>query len=221
MATINGSEMIMTNTILLSVILFAILMLSLIMLSNLPVQLIFGQEQTTQTGQQGESSSSTDPSLQQKVRCSNGSVVDTSSECPLPDICPSSPQSGNGTTECHSNSVAIETEVGNQGEQQAVTITTDKNMYASGEVVNITISNIGTEPLAFPNAALGVTIENSMTHVKYPLLSAEVITTLDSGGKKSINWDQVGSSGQKVPPGNYTVTTSAGSLTANVTFTIS
>jgi hypothetical protein len=112
-------------------------------------------------------------------------------------------------------------EVGNQGQQQAIDMTTDKNTYTPGEVVNITIRNIGTEPLTFPNAALGLRIENSKTHEKYPLLSAQVITTLDSGGKKSLNWDQIDSSGKNVQGGNYTASTSTGSLSANVTFAIS
>ena len=47
------------------------------------------------------------------------------------------------------------------------------------------------------------------------------MTTLDSGGKKSVNWDQTDSSGKNVQAGNYTASTSTGSLGANVTFAIS
>ena len=166
-------------------------------------------------------------------------IVDTPSECPLSDTCPSTPQVGNGTLECSSNSLTnnennvqvtdnsstsdetLLNEVGNQGQHQAIDMTTDKNVYTPGEVVNITIRNIGTEPLTFPNAALGLRIENSKTHEKYPLLSAQVITTLDSGGKKSVNWDQTDSSGKNVQAGNYTASTSTGSFGANVTFSIS
>jgi hypothetical protein len=107
------------------------------------------------------------------------------------------------------------------GEVSQIRNRTDKSTYVRGEVVNITIKNIGTEPLTFPNAALGLRIENSKSHEKYPLLSAQVITTLDSGGKKSVNWDQIDSSGKNVRPGNYTATTSTGSLNAKVTFAIS
>lgn len=202
-----------------------------------PVHLIFGQE-SRQTGQQGESSSSSNEQSQQqeKIRCSNGSIVDTSSECPLSDTCP---QLGNGTLECSSNlstdnenkvqvmdnssnsDKTVLNEVGNQGQHQAIVMTTDKNKYAPGEVVNITIRNIGTEPLTFPNAAFGLRIENSKTHEKYPLLSAQIITTQDSGGRKSVNWDQIDSSGKNVQAGNYTASISTGSLNANVTFAIS
>lgn len=213
------------------ILLNSLLMLSFILLNNPPVHLIFGQEETSQTGQQGESSSSSkeQSKQQEKIRCSNGSIVDTPSECPLSDLCPSTPQVGNGTPECNSNSTknvsnsgeTLLNEVGNQGQFQAIDITTDKSIYVPGEAVNITIRNTGTEPLTFPNAALGLRIENSKTHEKYPLFSAQVITTLDSGGKKSVNWDQMDSNGKNVRPGNYTATTSTGLLNANVTFTIS
>jgi hypothetical protein len=235
MARKDKDEIIASKSLI--ILINCLIMLSLTLLTYQPVNLIFGQEETNQTGQQGESSSSSKEQSQQqeKIRCSNGSIVDTASECPLSDICPPTPQLGNGTLECSSNSLAIDeatnnvskteetllNEVGNQGQHQAIDITTDKSTYVPGEVVNITISNIGTEPLTFPNAALGLRIENSKTHEKYPLLSAQVITTLDSGGKKSLNWDQIDSSGKNVRPGNYTATTSTGSLNANVTFAIS
>ena len=39
--------------------------------------------------------------------------------------------------------------------------------------------------------------------------------------KKSVNWDQIDSSGKNVQAGDYTASTSTGSLNANVTFAIS
>jgi hypothetical protein len=238
MAREDKNEIIASQSLLL--LISTLIMVSFTLLINPPVHLIFGQE-TGQTGQQGESSSTGKEQSQQqeKIRCSNGSIVDTPSECPLSDTCPSTPKLGNGTLECSTNSLTNDennvqvtdnssnsdetllNEVGNQGQQQAIDMTTDKNTYTPGEVVNITIRNIGTEPLTFPNAALGLRIENSKTHEKYPLLSAQVITTLDSGGKKSLNWDQIDSSGKNVQAGNYTASTSTGSLSANVTFAIS
>ena len=52
----------------------ALIMLSFILIINPPVHLIFGQEETSQTGQQGESSSSSkeQSKQQEKIRCSNG-----------------------------------------------------------------------------------------------------------------------------------------------------
>jgi flagellar hook assembly protein FlgD len=51
-------------------------------------------------------------------------------------------------------------------------------------------------------------------------MSAQVITVLDSGGTKSVKWDQKDSNGQQVGPGNYTASISTGLLTANKTFSI-
>jgi hypothetical protein len=104
---------------------------------------------------------------------------------------------------------------------EALAISTDKQMYKMGEIVNITIENTGTEPLTFPNAILGLTVEKAVTHEKYPLFSAQVITVLDLGGAKSLRWDQMDSNGQQVGEGNYTASTSTGSLNANTTFSIS
>lgn len=50
--------------------------------------------------------------------------------------------------------------------------------------------NSGTELLTFPNSILRLTIENAVTHEKYPLFAAQVITTLDSGGTKTLKWNQ-------------------------------
>ncbi|HEX9319978.1 MAG TPA: hypothetical protein VF884_13680 [Nitrososphaeraceae archaeon] len=52
------------------------------------------------------------------------------------------------------------------------------------------------------------------------MFSAQVITTLDSGGSKSLKWNQRDSFGQQVKEGNYTAFTSTGSLTANTTFSV-
>jgi hypothetical protein len=105
MAREDKNEVIASQSLLL--LISTLIMVSFTLLINSPVHLIFGQE-TGQTGQQGESSSSSSSSSsgkeqsqqQEKIRCSNGSIVDTPSECPLSDTCPSTPQLGNGTLEC-------------------------------------------------------------------------------------------------------------------------
>ena len=72
----------------------------------------------------------------------------------------------------------------------------------------------------FPNAILGLTIQNADSHEKFSQLSAPVTTVLDSGGSKSVQWDQKDSNGQQVVAGNYTASISTGLLTANKTFSI-
>ena len=101
MAREDKNEIIASQSLLL--LISTLIIVSFTLLINPPVHLIFGQE-TGQTGQQGESSSSSSgkeqSQQQEKIRCSNGSIVDTPSDCPLSDTCPATPKLGNGTLEC-------------------------------------------------------------------------------------------------------------------------
>lgn len=155
------------------------------------------------------------------VRCSAGNLVRSSTECPSTDICPPSERLGTvvhcSTRQATKALTSLQT---NSGEKEAISISTSKPTYVFGEIVNITIKNVGTDPLTFPNSILGLKIENAITHEKYPLFSAQVITTLDSGGSKSLKWNQKDSFGQQVREGNYTASTSSGSLIANTTFSV-
>jgi hypothetical protein len=155
------------------------------------------------------------------VRCSAGNLVRSFTECPSTDLCPPSERLG---TEVHCTvrqptNISSSTE-SNIKEREAVAISTSKPTYKPGEIVNITIMNIGKDPITFSNSILGLKIENAATHEKYPLFSAQVITVLDSDGVKSLKWNQRDSFGHQVGEGNYTASTSTGSLTANTTFSI-
>jgi hypothetical protein len=162
-----------------------------------------------------------------KIRCSNGSLVERAPECPSSDQCPSSAPSGNDVLQCTQSPILRENnlntsllQVGNSPQFQSINITTDKKSYKPGELVNITIKNTGAVVLTFPNSILGLTIQSAATHEKYPLFSAQVITTLDSGGEKSLKWDQRDSFGQQVKDDNYTASTSSGLINANTTFSV-
>ena len=157
---------------------------------------------------------------QGQVRCTNGQLVRSPTECPATDLCP--PPPGPTTVAYCSpreSSVRLVPHLTNNSEQ-LVAIYTDKPTHKIGDIVNITIINTGTEPLTFPNAVLGLAIQNTDSHEKFSLLSAQVITVLDSGGTKFVKWDQKDSNGQQVGPGNYTASISTGLLTANTTFSI-
>jgi hypothetical protein len=215
--------------------------LSLVVL--VPIFLAYGQNESSQTTELGQTTDdgqvgqpeaeTTDEGKQQKIRCSNGSLVDRVSECPSSDTCPSEP-SGNVTLQCtpalqqinRNNNTNItnassKNKIGSTDQFQILTIITDKNSYKPGEIVNITVKNSGKEPLTFPNSILGLTIENAITHERYPLFAAQVITTLDSGETKTLKWDQSDSFGEQVRPGNYTVSVSSGGANASTTFTVS
>lgn len=187
----------------------------IILYSSLP---IYAQDQNTQAVPSDEG----EPA---KIRCSSGSLVDIAAECPSSDQCPSSIPVDENILQCtpgpilRENSLNSSTrQLGNSIQFQSINITTDKEIYKPGEVVNITIKNTGASALTFPNSILGLTIQNAITHEKYPLFSKPVITTLDSGGQKIIKWDQKDSFGQQVKEGNYTAFASSGLINANSTF---
>ena len=101
-----------------------------------------------------------------------------------------------------------------------INITTDKQIYNPGEKVNISIKNIGTEQLTFPNSALGLTIRNVASKELYPILSSQVITILSPGDSKSLEWDQMGNDGNQAASGNYSASVKSGINSAETTFSI-
>lgn len=222
----------------LSLLLVITISLSILGLSGLSLR-AYAQNESTP----GITSDEKPEENQLEIRCSSGSLVERVSECSSSDQCPSSAPSGNDTTQCISNlgqsnpvregsdgsrdtsehkksDVTSKNEIANTGQTQDLTITTDKKTYQPGEIVIITVKNSGVEPLTFPNSALGLKVENSITKEKYPIFSAQVITTLDSGGEKSLKWDQTDSSGNQVKEGRYTAFVSSGHPNASQTFTI-
>jgi len=218
-------KMIMHNDLLYSTII--IWCSSLIILS--PNFAIYAQSEDSQAvpSDEGGPVVQSDEGESGKVRCSNGSLVERSTECPSTDRCPSSTPSINDILQCTPSPIlqgnnlnTSVSQVGNSKQFQSINITTDKKSYKPGEVVNITIKNTGAVALTFPNSILGLTMQSEDTHEKYPLFSAQVITTLDSGGEKTLKWDQKDSFGQQVKAGNYTGSTSSGLINANTTFSV-
>ncbi|MDW0214346.1 MAG: hypothetical protein QOA16_09160 [Nitrososphaeraceae archaeon] len=129
----------------------------------------------------------------------------------------------------NSNNVQNETNLANDtlvnGEiknsiSDILNITTDKQTYNPGEIVSISIKNLGSEELTFPNSALGLKIENLATNELYPILSSQVITILGPGDSKSLQWDQIGIDGNQAPSGNYSASVNSGINTAETSFSI-
>ncbi|MDW0280050.1 MAG: hypothetical protein QN715_07390 [Nitrososphaeraceae archaeon] len=129
----------------------------------------------------------------------------------------------------NSNNVQNETNLANDtlvnGEiknsiSDIIKITTDKQTYNPGEIVSISIKNLGSEELTFPNSALGLKIGNLATNELYPILSSQVITILGPGDSKSLQWDQIGIDGNQAPSGNYSASVNSGINTAETSFSI-
>ena len=102
-----------------------------------------------------------------------------------------------------------------------ITVTTDKQTYEPGEMVNITIKNVGTQPIHFSgvNSEIRITNQESgKSFIPSPLLLTSLIP---SGSSKIVVWNQQDYIGQQVGSGNYTALVSIGQLAANTTFAIS
>lgn len=136
---------------------------------------------------------------------------------------------GSGSMVNNSNNVQNETNLANDtlfdggiknSISDIINITTDKQTYNSGEIVGISIKNLGSEQLTFPNSALGLKIKNLATNELYPILSSQVITILGPGDSKSLQWDQIGIDGNQAPSGNYSASVNSGINTAETSFSI-
>lgn len=102
-----------------------------------------------------------------------------------------------------------------------ITVTTDKQTYEPGEMVNITTKNVGTQPIHFSgvNSEIRITNQESgKSFIPSPLLLTSLIP---SGSSKIVVWNQQDYIGQQVGSGNYTALVSIGQLAANTTFAIS
>jgi hypothetical protein len=73
-------------------------------------------------------------------------------------------------------------------QEKCLEITTDKKIYEKGDVIKITVRNTGDEPLEFPNSVLGLEIKNLRTKEIYPLISLQVITTLQPGESRTFEF---------------------------------
>ncbi len=99
-------------------------------------------------------------------------------------------------------------------------VSTDKQTYKTGELVNITIRNEGTQPIHFSGADADIKIINLKTHKSFipsPLLLTSLIP---SGSSKTIVWNQQDYSGQQVVPDTYGAVVTISFLHGNSTFSI-
>jgi archaellum component FlaG (FlaF/FlaG flagellin family) len=99
---------------------------------------------------------------------------------------------------------------------EVLVMTTNEATYDVGESVTFTVKNIGDQTLTFPDASLGLEIENVDTGDNYSVMSAQVITELAPDESKDVTWDE------EAPEGDYTATvkTTDGDVSAKVEFKI-
>jgi hypothetical protein len=173
-----------------------------------------------------------------QFRCTNGSQVSRSSECPSSDSCPSSSE-GNSLTQCITNERTSPTEEKRNSdktsennhrsrshdsdiqtsEKQSISIFTNKHTYNKGEDVTIIVKNNEAQSVTFSDSS-DISITNLETDHSLPISSIPDKFTLDSGASKRFSWNQEDDRGDQVNSGKYRVTISIGSLDDSDTFTI-
>jgi hypothetical protein len=99
---------------------------------------------------------------------------------------------------------------------ETLVMTTSKAAYDAGEPVTFTVKNIGDRTLEFPDASLGLEIENKDTGERFSVMAAQVITELSPDESKDVTWDE------EAPGGDYvaTVETTDRDVSAEVEFKI-
>jgi hypothetical protein len=173
-----------------------------------------------------------------QFRCTNGSQVSRSSECPSSDSCPSSSE-GNSLTQCITNDRRTPTEENRNSdktsenndkfrihdsdiqtfEKHSISIFTDKRSYDKGEDVTIIVKNNGARSMTFSDSS-DISITNLATDNSFPISEISDKFTLDSGASKRFSWNQEDDSENQVNSGKFRVSISIGSLDASDTFTI-
>lgn len=83
-----------------------------------------------------------------------------------------------------------------------VGIKTDKLQYKKGERVQIKISNDSDEVVNFINAGFGLEIFHQDS-VVWSLAAADVLTPLEPGRSKTLEWNQRNGDDKQVPAGKY------------------
>ena len=99
-------------------------------------------------------------------------------------------------------------------------IATNEETYMSGgDNITINVTNDGNEALEFPNSVLGLEIENVDTGETYPIISAQVITTLEPGESRNFEftYDELVS---EIGTGTVKASVSTEVCSASTTFTL-
>ena len=171
-------------------------------------------------------------------RCTNGSQVGRSSECPSSDSCPSSSE-GNSLTQCitiehtspteekrnsdktseNNHKFRIHDSDIQTSEKHSISIFTDKHSYDKREDVTIIVKNNGAQSVTFSDSS-DISITNLATDNSFPISEISDKFTLDSGASKRSSWNQEDDSENQVNSGKYRVSISIGLLDAKDTFTI-
>lgn len=102
-----------------------------------------------------------------------------------------------------------------------ISVATDRQHYRPNEIVNITITNIGTQPIYFSGATSDIKIRNLKTNETFIPSIVLLSSLIPSGASKVFSWSQQDFGGQQVQLGNYSAQVTIGELSSKSAFSIS
>jgi len=101
-----------------------------------------------------------------------------------------------------------------------ISLSTDKQFYKEGELINFTITNLGIRPVHFSVMNSKIEIKNTKTNETFIPSTVLVSSIIPSGASKVIAWNQKGFNEEQAQTGRYLGKITTGILSSNVTFYI-
>ncbi|MGY5144695.1 MAG: hypothetical protein ACW9XH_09485 [Candidatus Nitrosopumilus sp. bin_32a] len=94
-------------------------------------------------------------------------------------------------------------------EGSSISVVTEKSDFKKGEEIEIRIVNSGTVPLTFSDTSYGLRITGLSGILMYAPISAQVISSLESGDEITLSWNQIKNDGDAALEGLYKISAKA------------
>ncbi len=94
-------------------------------------------------------------------------------------------------------------------EGSSISIVTEKSDFKKGEEIEIRIVNSGTVPLTFSDTSYGLRITGLSGMLIYAPISAQAVSSLESGGEITFSWNQIKNDGDASLEGLYKISAKA------------
>jgi len=94
-------------------------------------------------------------------------------------------------------------------EGSSISVVTEKSDFKKGEEIEIRIVNSGTVPLTFSDASYGLRITGLSGILMYAPISAQVVSSLESGDEITLSWNQIKNDGDTALEGLYKISAKA------------
>ena len=101
-------------------------------------------------------------------------------------------------------------------EGSSLSIVTEKFDFKQDELIQVRIVNSGTDELTFSESSYGLKITGLSGILMYSPMSAQVISTLESGDEVTFSWDQIKNDGDTALDGVYKISAKGLDMDGNI-----